>query len=925
LHRFLSRVSFNNSAGEKVAFNQDGELLAGFDIINWVTFPNQSFNSMVLKLHRFLSRVSFNNSAGEKVAFNQDGELLAGFDIINWVTFPNQSFLRVKVGNIDPKAPLDKELTINEMAIIWPSRFNQYYHLGDLVIGGIISQIYITSEVITFTRYPHQEEVEELIYFSARYTYLAAIDLLSTWSKLIPNYKCGIQNTPIAVIGGPSSDTDLHMATILSNYKFPQLTYGSPSVMNNKRQSVFFRWMFPNRNHLYMGILQLLLHFKWTWIGVIYLHVQSAEEFVQSALPIFSQKGICFDFTERFPKIDFSNNIIEVMEKGTHLYNKAMRSTANVLVVHGEIQSMMILRMLLRMSKFESRPVKEKIWIMTAQMEFTSLSFQRDWDLDFIHGAVSFAVHSEKMLGFQEFLQRRNPRLQKEDGFIKDFWKDTFKCWFHDSEEDTKICTGEENLETLPGSLFETSMTGHSYSVYNAIYAVAHAVHAMLSSKLRPAKVVDGGTWKLNQPPWQLHHFLRSISFNNSVGEEISFDPNGELVAGFDIINWVTFPNQSFLRVKVGRIDPKAPPDKTLNICQDVIVWPSKFNQALPLSTCNSICRSGYSRMKKEGKPFCCYDCLQCPEGKISNDEDMDDCFPCPEDHYPNNDHNLCIPKVISFLSYEDTLGASLATSALSLSLLTVWVLGIFIKYQETPIVKANNRHLTYTLLISLLLSFLCVLLFIGRPEKFMCLLQQTAFGIIFSLAVSCVLAKTTTVVLAFMATKPGSRTRKWVGKRLANSIVISCSLIQAIICTLWLATSPPFPDFDIHSITEEIVLRCNEGSVAMFYCALGFLGFLALVSFTVAFLARKLPDSFNEAKFITFSMLVFCSVWFSFVPTYLSTKGKYTVAVEVFSILSSSAGLLGCIFFPKLYIMILKPELNNKEQLLRRKKGEEK
>nr|XP_028606917.1 vomeronasal type-2 receptor 26-like [Podarcis muralis] len=764
-------------------------------------------------------------------------------------------------------------------------------------------------------------------YYTARMTYKASLSLFSAQGRFVPNFQGHNQKKVIALIGGCISEISANVAVISAMYKTPQLTYGSfLPIQHANTLFPFLYQMVPKEAHQSTGVVILLQHFGWTWIGLVAVDDDKGDRFLQTMVPMLDENGICYAFIMRIPKWNYVDEIIEYVSQRVEHYVTVFKEKANVFFVYGEPPSFQALRVLFFVAPFIELPPLGKVWIVTSHWDFASFSIQKNWDLQTFHGSISFTVHSNQPEGFQKFLQMVRPSWFKRDGFIQDFWEQAFDCLLTTSKEwegeENKTCTGEENLESLPGGLFEMKMTGHSYNVYNAIYAVAHALNAIFKSKSMNRRLEEGRKMAFqNAEPWQVHRFLRSIVFNNTAGDHVHFNENAELVVGFDVTNWRIYPNGSVIRAKVGKLNPQAPFGKELTIHDDQIAWHKSFNQMLPVSVCNDNCYPGYSRKKKEGEKFCCYDCVPCPEGTISNQKDMDACVKCAEENYPNQDQTGCVPRGLSYLSYQEKLGLSLAVSALAFSLITTFVLATFVKHKDTPIVKANNRSLTYLLLLSLLLCFLCSLLFIGQPGKGTCLFRQMTFSIVFSVALSSILAKTITVVLAFMATKPGSRMRRWVGKGLANCVVFSCSFLQAGICTLWLSASPPFPDTDMQSLKSEIILECNEGSAAMFYCALGYMGFLAVVSFLVAFLARKLPDSFNEAKFITFSMLVFCSVWLTFVPTYLSTKGKYMVAVEVFSILSSSAGLLGCIFFPKCYIIVLRSDLNNKESLIRGRK----
>ncbi|XP_044131076.1 vomeronasal type-2 receptor 26-like, partial [Bufo gargarizans] len=410
-----------------------------------------------------------------------------------------------------------------------------------------------------------------------------------------------------------------------------------------------------------------------------------------------------------------------------------------------------------------------------------------------------------------------------------------------------------------------------------------------------------------------LHWFLGN---QKDVAGNRVFYENGDFITQYSIVNWLSLQNGSLVLKYVG--STKTVQNLlTFNIKVEKIIWKNSINK-IPRSQCSENCLPGTWKVLKSRIYSCCYDCVQCSSGEISNATDSQNCKKCSDLDWPNERKDRCVPKLQDFLSYtDDTIVLVVSLVSTLLSFLTFMILITFILHQDTAIVKANNRNLSFLLLVSIMLSFLCVFLFLGHPVDLTCMLRQVSFGILFSVAVSCVLSKTIMVCIAFRAMKPGSSWKRWIGSKWSNSLVLFCSSIQVMICLVWLTLAPPFPELDTHSNQEKIIVQCNEGSVIGFYSVVGYMGVLAIISFIMAFLARTLPDSFNEAKYITFSMLVFCSVWIAMIPAYLSTKGKYMVAVEIFAILTSSAGVLGCIFFPKCYIIMWRPELNTRSHLL--------
>ncbi|KAF7218576.1 extracellular calcium-sensing receptor-like [Nothobranchius furzeri] len=711
------------------------------------------------------------------------------------------------------------------------------------------------------------------------------------------NSNCSHSGEVVAVVGDSGSTPSISISRIIGSFNIPMVShFATCACLSNKQQFPTFFRTIPSDQFQADALAKLVKHFGWTWIGAVRSDSDYGNYGMKSFLAAAQREGICVEYSESLYRTDSQNKIQRVADV-------IRRSTARIIVAFMESGDLTVL---LEELAQEPPPPRQWIgsegWITDPQLMAYSLCA----------GAIGFAIQRSVIPGLREFLLDLSPSEAAASSVLTEFWEDAFNCSLAEiTKSDKRVCDGTEDIKTLNSPYTDTSQLRITNMVYKAVYAIAHAIHnAVCHETSFTTKCEKFIRVELKQ----FISVMKKINISHN-GYPVSFDANGDPVAFYELVNWQKSESGVIDLVTVGYYDASLPKGQEFQINRN-ITWVDGGTQ-VPASVCSESCPPGTHKVLQKGKPICCYDCIPCPEGEISNTTDSPDCFPCPSESWPNAQRDACFPKPVEFLSYDEVLAIILAAFSVSGACLAIITAAIFFHHRTTPIVRANNSELSFLLLFSLTLCFLCSLTFIGAPSDWSCMLRHTAFGVTFVLCISCVLGKTVVVLMAFKATLPGSNVMKWFGPPQQKMTVVFFTLVQIIICTVWLLLSPPYPMKNLSTYKEKIILECALGSAVGFWAVLGYIGLLAVFCFVLAVLARKLPDNFNEAKLITFSMLIFCAVWLTFIPAYVSSPGNFTVAVEIFAILASSFGLILCIFAPKCFIILFQPEKNSKKHVM--------
>uniref|UniRef100_A0A3P8VVZ5 Olfactory receptor C family, n1 n=1 Tax=Cynoglossus semilaevis TaxID=244447 RepID=A0A3P8VVZ5_CYNSE len=682
-----------------------------------------------------------------------------------------------------------------------------------------------------------------------------------------------------AIVAEAGSSQSIAVASTVGPFQVPVVSYFSTCACLSDRAKypTFFRTI-PSDYYQAKALAALVKRFGWEWIGAL----QSDNDYGLNGIRAFKEEvtklGVCIAFVgtiKRTYSVDKTLRVLEMIKKST---------VKVILAFTAEGDFYPLMKEVVKQNITGIQWIASEAWITSSRLS-TPEMFQA------FGGALGFVMPKMAVPNLKPFLTSISPHA--DSGAVLD-----------------GMCTGDETLSDSQDPFFDVTELRVSYNVYNAIYAIAHALHRVVFCKSVGEKGIHQITLYLYSIYSQVTAQLQRVHFVNTFGDSIFFDENGDPPASYEVINWQLRDGEVH-HVSLGHFASAVNGDYKLSILEEEIVWRTGKN--IPTSVCSEVCPVGTRKAQIKGKPICCFECISCAEGSIANMTGAVDCVPCPVKFWSNDKKDECIPKTVEYLTYSEPMGIIITVLSLLGASLSLTTMVIFIKNKQTPVIKASNVELSCFLLLSLVLCFLCPLTFIGTPTVWTCMLRHTAFGLTFAVCISCVLGKTIVVVLAFKATTPGSKVARQFGPKQQRIIVCACTFIQVVIIILWLTLNPPYPDMVFQHSTKKILLECNTGSEAAFYAVLSYIGFLAVICLVLAFIARKLPDNFNEAKFITFSLLIFCAVWISFIPAYVSSPGKFTTAVETFAILSSAFGLFICIFAPKCYIILIKPERNTK------------
>nr|NP_001098688.1 taste receptor, type 1, member 2b precursor [Takifugu rubripes]BAE78488.1 taste receptor, type 1, member 2b [Takifugu rubripes] len=694
--------------------------------------------------------------------------------------------------------------------------------------------------------------------FSDVFKLLSVNNVIQPWN--VPNKNV---SKVVAVLGLFSSTSTLTVAPLFMSDFIPLISYGSSSsIFSEKAKFPSFLRTVHSSKKVMEVIVKILQYFKWHWVAFLY----SSDDYGTDGLKLFIEKikdtEICLAYTH---SLDSSHYL--------SVFNQIDAQRINLIVVFApHWHAIPLVQAAIRHN------VTGKVWIAGEAWSLNK-ELPKEKGIKNIGTVIGVSQPVVTIPGFEDFLYsvKKGNRCESTE---QQFCNQIYNC----SQESADILAADPS---------------YSFSVYSAVYSTAHALHNVLNCDFGKC---DNGI--PISPPVLLAQ-LKKSNFT-LLTERVQFDENGDPRFGsYAVLFW----NQTGDPENFGTCCFY--PSVKIFINDSKIQWHSK---EVPISQCSKDCKEGYAK-RIEGIHQCCFKCEICPNGTFVNrTKDPFNCIDCEEHQWSAAGSTSCLPRTVEYVAFTDTAAVVILVGAGLLLALTLAMCVLFAINYNTPVVRSAGGPMCFLILGCLSLCSISIFFFFDKPTVAFCVLRFLPFVLFYTVCLACFVVRSFQIVSIFKIAAKFPQAHSWWMKYHGQWLVISVTfVIQAFLIIVSVSSDPPSPFRDIVSYPDKIILGCfmnlKTSSVSFVLLLL-----LCLLCFIFSYMGKDLPKNYNEAKAITFCLLLLILTWIIFTTASLLYQGKYIHSLNALAVLSSIYSFLLWYFLPKCYIIIFQPQKNTQK-----------
>uniref|UniRef100_A0A8C1W280 Glutamate receptor, metabotropic 2b n=1 Tax=Cyprinus carpio TaxID=7962 RepID=A0A8C1W280_CYPCA len=682
------------------------------------------------------------------------------------------------------------------------------------------------------------------------------------------------------VIGGSYSDVSIQVANLLRLFQIPQISYASTSAkLSDKSRYDYFARTVPPDFYQAKAIAEILRYFNWTYVST----VASEGDYGETGIDAFQLEA-------RVRQICIATSVKVSRSVNRGNYENVIRS----------LQQKVNAKVVILFTRSEDA---RELLAAAAKMNATFIWVASDgWGAQesVVHGsekaangAFTIELASYSIREFEDYFTKLTPELNTRNPWFREFWEHRFGCHLHEH--------GCASNSLRDGSFKPESKI---MFVVNAVYAMAYALHNMRQA-VCPNTTKACDAMKPGNGKRFYREFILKTKFDApfrpaDTENVVRFTSLGDSLGRYNIFHYRQEENK-FVYRKVGYWA------QGLVLNTSLVPW---SGGVVPTSQCSDPCQPNEAKSMQPGD-VCCWICIPCQPHQYLLDEFT--CMDCGFGEWPLANLTGCYELPEEYIHWSDAWAVGPVTIACLGMLCTLAVAGVFLRNNDTPVVKASGRELSYILLLGVLLCYAMTFIYIAKPSGFVCALRRLGLGTSFAVCYSALLTKTNRIARIFGGARDSARRPRFISP--ASQVAICAALISAqlLVALIWLLVESPGVRKEVGPDRRDVVtLKCNSLDSSMLV-SLTYNCILIILCTFYAFKTRKCPENFNEAKFIGFTMYTTCIIWLAFQPIFYVTASDYRVQTTTMCISVSLSGsvVLGCLFAPKVHIILFQPQKN--------------